>query len=238
MPGYGSGAAVILVISVALSGCSTATESTPATPESDEPAAVFADPHPSDLHGTILDPPLLRPTQTLRDTSGRPFSLADRPQGELTLLFFGYTHCPDVCPTTMADLAGARSQAPAELRDSIRVVFVTEDPRRDTPHLLRRWLDGFDPSFVGLSGGNSETKPMLKGLYSPETKRLAHPEKRIKHPDSGGPQHHHGDYGIEHTGIVYAFGPGDTTVIYSGGTKPSQYAADFIRLLDGASPDS
>ena len=231
-------AAVILFLSVALSGCSNTTGSTTASPGADEPAAVVSDPRPTELHGTLLDPPLQRPTQVLLDTSGRRFSLADRRKGELTVLFFGYTHCPDVCPTTMADLASARSQMPPGLRDNLRVVFVTEDPRRDTPGPLRRWLDGFDTSFVGLRGGNQATKKMLENLYSPETKLLTHPRKPIKHPDNGAPHHHHPDYGVGHTGIVYAFGPGASTVIYSGGTKPSEYAADFTRLLEGASPDS
>lgn len=203
------------------------------TSQQDEPPAVVTDKSESDLHGTLIDPPPTRPTQALQDTSGRAFSLADRPADELTVLFFGYTHCPDVCPTTMADLASARAQLPAPLRDRVTVVFVTEDPERDTPRSLRRWLDGFDPSFVGLRGGNSATKAMLEQLYLPGTQRRDHPEDPIEHPDTGVKHHRHGDYAVEHAGVVYAFGPGRSTVIYSGGTKPSEYAADFTELLEG-----
>jgi protein SCO1/2 len=187
------------------------------------------------LHGTVVDPPLDRPKQELLDARGHAFSVADRPADEVTVLFFGYTHCPDVCPTTMADLAQARSRLPEQLRSRLQVVFVTEDPRRDTPSALRRWLRAFDPTFVGLIGGNAATRQMIESLHSSATRRVAAPEKPIKHPDSGHGHHRHGRYGIEHTGIVYAWAPGDLNVIYTGGTTPTEYAADFIRLLEGAS---
>ena len=221
-----------VALSFAASACSI-TGGDATTALRDEPPVIVTDASGSRLHGTLVDPPLPRPTQVLRDTSGQVFSFADRPADELTVLFFGYTHCPDVCPTTMADLASARHQLPAPLRDRVTVVFVTEDPERDTPGSLRRWLDGFDPSFVGLRGGNAATKAVLEQLYLPATKRREHPQDPINHPDTGVRHHHHGDYAVEHAGVVYAFGPGRTTVIYSGGTKPSEYAADFTKLLRG-----
>lgn len=224
----GRGAAVLLAVSATLSGCSNA------APAGPEPTGQFALLPQSELHGTLVNPPLPRPRETLRDTSGRRFSLANAPKNEVTVLFFGYTHCPDLCPTTMADLATARSLVSAEMRSKITVVFVTEDPERDTPRALRRWLDSFDTSFVGLMGGNAATKAMLKQLYLPQTKLVSHPDKAIEHPA----HHHHGEYGVEHAGIVYTFGPGDTTLIYSGGTKPSEYASDFTRLLDAAAAGS
>jgi protein SCO1/2 len=200
-----------------------------------DPPAIVRELSPRTLHGTLLDPPMARPTQALRDTSGESFSLADRPEGELTVLFFGYTHCPDVCPTTMADLAAARARLPLELRDRVRVVFVTEDPRRDTDAALRRWLDRIDPSFVGLRGGNEATAAMLKQLYLPATQLAPNPEKPVEHPHSDDErQHAHGKYGIEHSGVVYAFAPEGRAVIYTGGTTPGEYAEDFARLLDPA----
>jgi protein SCO1 len=194
--------------------------------------AVVTDLNPDLLHGTVVDS-MARPPQVLRDTAGQRFSLADRPDDELTTLFFGYTHCPDICPTTMADLAAARAQLPDELRERVQVVFVTEDPARDTDRALRRWLDAYDPSFVGLRGGNATSKAMLEELYLPKTKADPDPEKAIKHPGSDEGHHHdHGRYGIEHASVVYAFGPGGSTVIYTSGATPSEYAEDFSRLLD------
>ena len=232
MPGHNRTLAVAAVaLFVTLGACSSANGPTATPAGSGGPAIVVSESRRSLFHGTTLDPPLPRPTQILRDTSGRTFSIADRPDDELTVLFFGYTHCPDLCPTTMADLASARGQLPASQRGRVTVVFVTEDPERDTPGPLRRWLDGFDPAFVGLSGGNTATQAMLKQLYLPQTRRLPHPEDPIEHPDDGGPHHDHDTYGVEHSGVVYAFGPGDSTLIYSGGTKPAEYAADFSRLI-------
>ncbi len=184
---------------------------------------------PSAYHGTLLDPPAPRPDLTLRDTSGQPFTFDERPKGEVTVVFFGYTHCPDVCPTTMADLAAARRQLPADIRERVTVAFVTEDPDRDTPVVLRDWLDGFDPDFVGLRGGNADTKRVLEELYLRESKRIPTPRAAVVHPEDG--HEHPGDYGLEHASIVYAFGPGGT-VVYSGGISPSQYAQDLARLAN------
>jgi protein SCO1 len=220
---------VTMVALLSLSACGTG--ATDDRGEEGGPVAV-TDLKPDLLHGTVVDS-LARPSQVLHDTSGRPYSVADRPQDGLTILFFGYTHCPDVCPTTMADLAAARAQLPESLRARVEVVFVTEDPERDTNTALRRWLDRYDPSFVGLRGGNAASRALLDELYLPQTKLDPAPEKAIKHPGSDDGHHHdHGRYGIEHASVVYAFGPREATVIYTSGAKPSQYAADFTRLLD------
>jgi protein SCO1/2 len=221
-------------LALALTACGTSTGGTADSStgaDAGPPVVMEQQGATAELNGTVVDPPLPRPQQDLRDTRGRRFSLDHRPADELTVLFFGYTHCPDVCPTTMADLAAARGQLPEALREDATVVFVSEDPERDTPRTLRRWLDGFDPSFVGLRGGNRQTEAMLNELYLPETVRVEDPENPVRHPDDGGDHHEHGDYGVEHAGVVYAFAPGDVTVVYSGGTTPSQYAADFRKLL-------
>jgi protein SCO1 len=144
-------AAAAVLASVALAGC-TASASTP--PMS---GAISAEPTPQGTYrGLALDPPQPRPTFTLTDTSGKPYDFAARTRGVPTLLFFGYTHCPDVCPTTMADTAAALRDTPQPLRGQVRVVFVTTDPARDTGKVLAAWLRNFDPDlptkFVGLTG--------------------------------------------------------------------------------------
>ncbi|MDQ3610006.1 MAG: SCO family protein, partial [Actinomycetota bacterium] len=187
--------------------------------------------------GTLLND-LPRPALRLRTTMGRRFDLQARPATEATVVFFGYTHCPDVCPTTMADLAVAYRQLAPSARRDVTVVFVTEDPRRDIPDLLRRWLDGFDPRFVGLMGGGQRTRTVLQQLYAPVSRINPDPSPAIEHPaghhhgdqtdgthseGAGGNGHHdsHGgggelgdDYGVDHTGTVYVFGPGGQTVLY------------------------
>ncbi|HEY7573705.1 MAG TPA: SCO family protein, partial [Thermoanaerobaculia bacterium] len=95
------------------------------------------------LRGTELDPSWPKPDFTLTDTEGGPFDFRARTDGFVTLLFFGYTHCPDVCPVHMANIAAVLADLDYADRARIRVVFVTTDPERDTPGRLREWLDRF-----------------------------------------------------------------------------------------------
>lgn len=224
-------AAALALAAAVLTACADAATDTTEVTESRFGTVERA---PSAFHGTLLEPSPIRPQLTLRDTEGQPFSLSNRPDDEVTVLFFGYTHCPDVCPTTIADLAAARRQLPPQIREQMTVAFVTEDPERDTPAALRQWLDRFDSSFVGLIGGNIATKRAMTTLHLPASKRVPDPAESIKHPDSGEGHHDHGNYAIEHPGIVYVFGPGNAVVIYTGGTSPREYAEDLIRLASGS----
>jgi protein SCO1 len=109
--------------------------------------------------GFGLMPPLPRPSFTLIDTSGKRFSFSQT-AGRPTLLYFGYTHCPDVCPTTMADIAQAVAGAPGGVRAKTQVVFVTTDVKRDTGPVIAAWLRHFDSGlpnrFVGLTGSQAQ----------------------------------------------------------------------------------
>jgi len=136
------------------------------------------------LHGTLLEPPPGWPELNLVGTDGREFSLADRPADEVTVVFFGYTRCPDVCPTTMADLAVARQQLPNAVREHVTVVFVSEDPERDAPQVLRQWLDQFDTTFIGLLGGNEETRSVLAELHLTESTQIPRPDGPVVDPDT------------------------------------------------------
>lgn len=86
---------------------------------------------------------------SLPDTSGKIRTMADY-KGKVVVLFFGYTHCPDVCPTTMAELSQALQQLGPEDAKRVQVLFVTVDPDRDTPALLAQYVPAFNPTFVGL----------------------------------------------------------------------------------------
>ena len=221
--------AALLVAGLVLTACG---EGATGPAETSSAGAVTVTGADDGFHGTLLSPAPDRPDLVLPATDGRPFDLGDRPEGEITVLFFGYTHCPDLCPTTMADLARAREALPPEIRDRVEVVFVTEDPARDTPQLLREWLDRFDPQFTGLIGGTEVTAAALAGLHLPESTQVAAPSPAIVHPhDEGGAGGHgHGDHAVDHAGTAYAWGPGGRAVIYTGGTTPDQYAADLTRL--------
>lgn len=179
----------------------------------------------SRLNGTEVGDVIARPALALSDTDGRTWDLQQRPAGELTAVFFGYTSCPDVCPTTMADLAAARRQLSAGDRGHVAVVFVTEDPATDTPPVLRRWLDRFDSSFIGLLGGGARTEQALDALKAPRTEIVAVPAPAGSATAADGPAGT-----VEHGGSVYVFKAGEV-VVYTGGTTAAQYAADFHELL-------
>jgi protein SCO1 len=109
--------------------------------------------------GFGLVPPQPRPSFTLADTDGKRFSFSQT-AGRPTLLYFGYTRCPDVCPTTMADVAQALQAVPAKIRQATYVVFVTTDVKHDTGPVIAAWLRHFDPGlprqFVGLTGSQAQ----------------------------------------------------------------------------------
>jgi protein SCO1/2 len=141
-----------IVAAASLAGCSS---SHPAPQRSELNDNIKAGPYA----GFGLVPPQPRPSFTLTDTAGRQFPFS-RTAGHPTLLYFGYTHCPDVCPTTMADIGQAIMQVPAGLRARTYVVFVTTDVKRDTGPVISAWLRHFDaglPSrFVGLTGSQAQ----------------------------------------------------------------------------------
>jgi protein SCO1/2 len=124
---------------------------------------------------------------TLTDQAGHPFTLS-RQRGRAVALFFGYTHCPDVCPTTLANLAHARS-ALGDAGRNIVVVFVTVDPRRDTPPVLREFVALFDRSFVGLTGTPEQLAPVYRAYHV--THRI------VAEPASAT------GYNVSHTSLVY-----------------------------------
>jgi protein SCO1/2 len=102
--------------------------------------------------GTSLPEPYVLPDETLTDTAGNAYNLVSSPSKPVTLMFFGYTHCPDVCVGVLSDVATALQRIPAASRDQIQVLFVTTDPERDTGAVIQRYLEQFDPTFIGLTG--------------------------------------------------------------------------------------
>ncbi len=114
----------------------------------------------STYQGFGLTPPQPRPAFTLTDTAGQPYSFATATAGKPTFLYFGYTHCPDVCPTTMADIGIALKSVPADLRAQVQVVFVTTDVAADTGPVIAQWLSVFQTGlpnpFIGLYGTQAQ----------------------------------------------------------------------------------
>ncbi|MDQ1009746.1 protein SCO1/2 [Streptomyces sp. V4I23] len=139
-------AALVVAAGLTLSACATGGEGA-AKPNFDVSAQEKTE------AATVLDKPYAKPDLVLTDTRGETFDLRERTKGKPTLIYFGYTHCPDVCPLTMSNISIARKQLPKADQDKLQVVFVTTDPERDTPAELGKWLPSAgDPSFIGLTG--------------------------------------------------------------------------------------
>ena len=157
-------AALLAAGTVALAGCGGAavgSESGSASGSHDEHDAPAQVEGPDDTYaGLDLPEPYQRPSFTLTDTGGETYDFAERTGGTPTLLFFGYTNCPDICPTTLADVAVALRQSDPALAEQVQMVFVTTDVQRDTPEVLAEYLDLFDADlateFVGLTGSQEE----------------------------------------------------------------------------------
>ena len=175
------------------------------------------------LHGVTFTQPRPKPDFTLTDTEGRPFHFAAETSGLVTLLYFGYTNCPDVCPAQLVNISNALKRMSASEREKVRVVFVTTDPARDTPERLRGWLNNFDKRFVGLSGAIDSVNAIeLKlGLPMSQVEQMAMPMG--PHPMS---------YGVGHAAQVLAFTPDDSLrAEYPGGFTVDDWANDLPRLL-------
>lgn len=121
------------------------------------------------LRGGVLEPPREAPPIELTDHQGRPFSL-EAQRGKVVLLFFGYTSCPDVCPTTLADMLQAK-RALGQAFDDVRVAFITVDPTRDTQDQLSRYMPLFDRDFLGLTGSPIELRRVMNAYQVKAVRR-------------------------------------------------------------------
>ncbi|HCO59256.1 MAG TPA: SCO family protein [Porticoccaceae bacterium] len=122
-----------------------------------------------DYGALLLDQHQPVPAFALSDHDGKAFDQT-RLQGQLTIIFFGFTSCGDICPTTMAELAKTYAELEPEIKQAFQVVLVTVDPDRDTPARLKTYVQGFDQSFIGVTGGKSQLIAMASALkvpYSP-----------------------------------------------------------------------
>ena len=156
---------------------------------------------------------------------GGPFSLTDQNgatrtekdfQGKFMLVFFGYTYCPDVCPTTLAVMSEALKMM-GERANRIAPIFITVDPKRDTPEKLKSYLDSFGSQFVGLTGSADDIAKVTKE-YRVYYRAQAANEK--------------GDYAVDHSGVVYLMDPNGAFVAnYSLETSPEALAADLMKRL-------
>ncbi len=145
--------------------------------------------NPDGLAAPKVEPPIAKPDFVLTTTDGRPYDFRKETEGKVALLFFGYTHCPDVCPVHLANIAAVLRKLSPEANNSVQVVFVTTDPVRDTPAAMRAWLDKFDPRFIGLTGDSLALmnaigqlpfgKPVIERLPGDTAYYVGHPASVI-----------------------------------------------------------
>lgn len=154
----------------------------------------------------------------LTDHTGQMRTLADF-KGKAVAVFFGYTHCPDVCPTTLADFAAALKMLGSQ-GDRVQVIFVTVDPERDTPEVLRQFVPAFDPRFLGMYTDAASLRLLAKDY------KIVYQKTAQKNPD---------DYLIDHSAGTYIYDPkGRLRLLMPYGSKPEAIAQDLKTLL--ASP--
>jgi protein SCO1/2 len=171
---------------------------------------------PDEIWGHVLDLPLPAPDFQLTSTDGSAFDFARDADAPVTLLYFGYTSCPDVCPTHMAALGRALDELTPGQRDQVDVLFVSVDPTVDTPEHLRSYLDGFGPGITGLTGTTDAVNDALASIALPQTAVGADADEPPKHPSS----------------VLGYTADGRAHVVWPFGTTPDTYAHDLRMLID------
>ncbi|MFD7815017.1 SCO family protein [Streptomyces sp. NPDC059785] len=209
-------AALLTVAALTLSACGSGGDG-------DKPVAEVSAEAGSDKAATVLDQPFEKPDLLLTDTQGEKYDLRAETKGRPTLIYFGYTHCPDVCPLTMNNLAVAKKQLSKAEQDKLRIVFVTTDPDRDTPAALGKWLKGIDKDVIGLTGDFSTIQAGARTLgisIEPSTK-----DKDGKIVSVHGTQ-------------VIAFSPKTDGgyVLYGEDATVDDYTKDLPKLVKGENP--
>jgi protein SCO1 len=184
------------------------------------PQPALANRQGATYRGGLVTPPLPKPRFTLTDTAGAPFDFWEKTQGTVTLLFFGYTRCPDQCPLHMANIAVGLKNMPKGLSDQVKVVFITTDPARDGPNAVRAWLDRFDERFIGLTGSEAAIEAIQKAVGVPPASKTGLAA---------------GDYAVAHASFVVAYTKDNLGhLIYPSGVTQRDWAHDLPLLVNEA----
>jgi protein SCO1/2 len=181
-------------------------------------AGVWMLTQPYTFRGSVIEPAMRAPDISLAAHNSKTFKLSDQADN-VVLLVFGYTHCPDVCPTTLAEFKKIRAELGTRAQ-RVRFVFITIDPERDTLEHLRGYLSIFDPAILGLSGAEAELEPVWKNYGVYRAKR-----------DVGSAA----GYLMDHSSRIYAIDRrGNLRVTFAYGTEVRDIVADVRYLVDEA----
>jgi protein SCO1/2 len=168
-------------------------------------------------HGTLIDDPQPAPALNLADATGHAFDLAAQ-HGQLTFVYFGYTHCPDACPTTLTDWARAKALLGAS-GAAVHFVFVSVDPARDTPQVAQAYAHQFDSTFTGLAASDAQLDA-IKKAWGFAVERDEMPGMKAD------------EYGVSHpAGVYFIDGDGKMKFVFAPGSKPAEIASDLKRLM-------
>lgn len=155
------------------------------------------------------------PDVDLIDQDGKAFNIS-KLQGDWNLLFFGFTNCPDICPNTLALLKSVNESLTSEQRKPLQMVFISVDPRRDTPEKLRAYVRYFDPDMLGVTGDIAALQKLTSGLYLPYA---------ISEPDAQG------HYNVDHSGSLVLINPkGDVRAYFSAPHQLDAVLKDLHKL--------
>lgn len=172
----------------------------------------------TELAGTRLDPPFEVSSTPLVDTEGAAYSLTEDTDKDLTLVFFGYTHCPDICGQVMATLAGTLARLDDEQKERLDVVFVTTDPARDDEATVQDYVDAFDPTITGLTGDLDDIVEVGRSM-------AVGVDKGEKLPSGG--------YEVTHGTQVIGIDASDQAPVYwNADVSQAQLAHDVTMLLE------
>lgn len=183
----------------------------------DTSAAIVIGGDDDGYHGAVLTQPYDVPDVVFTDTDGADYSLAGDSRTPLTLVFFGYTHCPDVCQMVMSTITSGLTRLTPQEREQVGVVFVTTDPARDDAGTLRSYLDQFDDGFTGLTSDLATITTVAEdlGVYVARGAKL---------PGGG--------YEVDHsTPVVGLDDVGSAPIVWTQGTSSQEFAEDIEKLL-------
>jgi protein SCO1/2 len=170
---------------------------------------------------TVMAEGAPKPRVRLVDTAGKSYDLAAATAHRVTLLYFGYTHCPDLCPINMALAASAVHDLPASVAAKVTVVFITTDPARDTPRVIQAWLANFDPAFVGLTGSEAAIHTAEKEVDMP-----------LSYAVTAASTSPGGDYQVVHAGYTLVYSQdGRAHLQVDDSDHPAELAATIERLV-------
>ena len=169
---------ILVFLTFALYGCKNANSGTAFE------LSKSVDPESFSYQGARVRPPYPKPSVVLTMSTGERFDFIERTNGFLTLLYFGYTNCPDICPLHMFEIDRVLTDLSAEASQRIQVIFITTDPERDTPERLTTWLRYFNNDFIGLTGSPEEIVKVLSlvGIAEPVKTDLGDDEYLMSHP--------------------------------------------------------